>query len=235
MGLLDGQGALTDGGHKKYQQLNTMFAAIEQALGAALQQETDRPLRLLDLCAGQGHVALLCAHAARHRWARPAHVLAVDADAKRVATARLRADALGLASTLAFREARVSALGSFEEEHAAAFGRGATPSDGGGQQRVAPHAVIALHGCDTASDEAIAFGVGARSHALLVAPCCQAELAARWAAAEQLGDEGGGALPDGHAFALIHRTPNLRREVAAHVTDALRVSLLKAAGYGVTC
>ena len=124
-------------------------------------------------------------------------------------------------------------LKDFDEEHADAFSRPGDPppADPGA---IVPHAVIALHGCDTASDEAITFGVKARSHALLVAPCCQAELAAKWKAAQELEEEDGG-LPDGHPFALIHRTPNLRREVAADITDALRVSLVKAAGYGVTC
>ena len=59
MGLLDANGAMAEGGLKKYQQVNTLFAAIEAALAPPLRQDTKRPLRLLDLCAGQGHIALL--------------------------------------------------------------------------------------------------------------------------------------------------------------------------------
>ena len=50
---------------------------------------------------------MLLAHAARHRWSRPAEILAVDADRVRVANAALRAEALGLDSMLRFRVARV--------------------------------------------------------------------------------------------------------------------------------
>ena len=31
----------------------------------------------------------------------------------------------------------------------------------------------------------------------------------------------------------MHRQPNLRREIGAHVTDALRIALLRARGYSV--
>ena len=38
--------------------------------------------------------------------------------------------------------------------------------------------------------------------------------------------------PD-HAFQLVHSQPNLRREVASHLTDALRTALLKGEDYNV--
>lgn len=146
-----------------------------------------------------------------------------------MANAKLCARALGLDTSVRFRAARISELKSFEEESTNAFHVAAHDTGA-----LAPHVVIALHGCDIASDEAIAFAVRSKSHTLLVAPCCQAELAAKWAASDRLLEEDGG-LPESHPFALIYSTPNLRREVAAHITDALRVSLLKAAGYGVHC
>ena len=122
------------------------------------------------------------------------------------------------------------------------------------------HGVFALHACDTATDEAIAFAVESRTVALLVAPCCQAELAAKWKRLslaqhqsqhqhqqhqhqhqhQQIDDwllpssqpsSGDHAAPS--SFRLIHRQPNLRREVAAHITDALRTALLRAEGYRV--
>ncbi|KAL1526963.1 hypothetical protein AB1Y20_015652 [Prymnesium parvum] len=229
LNLLDDKGALTAGGLRKFQQVNALLGTLERAIGAPLTQPSDRPLYLVDLCAGQGHVALMLAHAAQHRWSRPAHILAVDADRTRVGNARLRAQALGLDRSLRFRTARVAALGRMEEEYARAFGGAAPPP-----AELAPHAVLALHGCDTATDEAIAFGARAKSSLLLLAPCCQAELAAKWAAAAAVDEEDGG-LPAAHPFGPIHRNGSLRREVASDITDALRISLLKAAGYSVTC
>jgi SAM-dependent methyltransferase len=86
------------------------------------------------------------------------------------------------------------------------------------------HAVVALHACDTATCDAIALGVKTRAELIAVAPCCQAELARAWAALE--GTAGG--------FAAVWNAPHLRREIAAHVTDAMRMVLLRAAGYEVT-
>jgi SAM-dependent methyltransferase len=83
-------------------------------------------------------------------------------------------------------------------------------------------AVVALHACDTATCDAIAVGVAMDARVIAVAPCCQAELARKWADA-----------PRG-SFAPVHRAGHLRRELAAHVTDAMRMLLLRAAGYAVT-
>ena len=86
------------------------------------------------------------------------------------------------------------------------------------------HGVVALHACDTATCDALALGIARGADLLAVAPCCQAELARAWA---ELADRDG-------AFAPIWRTPHLRREAAADVTDAMRVALLAAAGYDVS-
>jgi protein-L-isoaspartate O-methyltransferase len=86
--------------------------------------------------------------------------------------------------------------------------------------------VVALHACVTATCDALALGIEAGAEMLAVAPCCQAELARGWAALAERGVDG--------AFATIWRTPHLRRETAADVTDAMRVELLRAAGYEVT-
>jgi hypothetical protein len=85
------------------------------------------------------------------------------------------------------------------------------------------HGVFALHACDTATCDAIALGLRLGAELIAVAPCCQAELARGWS--QLAGD---------HPFSPIHRMPHLRRETAAHVTDAMRVLLLRAAGYEVT-
>jgi SAM-dependent methyltransferase len=88
------------------------------------------------------------------------------------------------------------------------------------------HAVLALHACDTATCDAIALGVARGAELIAVAPCCQAELARAWTDLVESSAAGG--------FAPIWRIPHLRREIAAHVTDAMRALLLRAAGYRVT-
>jgi SAM-dependent methyltransferase len=77
--------------------------------------------------------------------------------------------------------------------------------------------LIALHACDTATDDAIAKGVKAGAKVIIVAPCCHKELS------EQL------KAPPVLANALKHGI--LHEREAEFVTDALRSALLEWQGY----
>ncbi len=77
--------------------------------------------------------------------------------------------------------------------------------------------LIALHACDTATDDALAKGVQAGAALLVVAPCCQKELRPQLAPAPVL------------APALRHGIFQERH--AEFATDALRALLLEWAGY----
>jgi hypothetical protein len=94
--------------------------------------------------------------------------------------------------------------------------------------------LVALHACDTATDEALALGIGWGAELIAAAPCCQAELARAWAAraaaAGAAARDAGGA----HPFAPIWGAPHLRREAGATLTDALRALLLRGCGYETT-
>ena len=77
--------------------------------------------------------------------------------------------------------------------------------------------LVALHACDTATDDALAKGLAAGARLLVVSPCCQKELRAQLTAPALLGD------------ALRHGIFQERQ--AEFVTDALRAMLLEWAGY----
>ncbi len=77
--------------------------------------------------------------------------------------------------------------------------------------------VVALHACDTATDDALAKGIEANARLIVVAPCCHREVAGQLVAPPVLAD----ALRHGILF---------QRE-ADFVTDALRACLLESAGY----
>ena len=78
-------------------------------------------------------------------------------------------------------------------------------------------ALIALHACDTATDDALARGIATGAHLLVVAPCCQKEVRPQLTAPPILAD------------ALRHGIFQERQ--AEFVTDALRAQLLEWAGY----
>ena len=78
--------------------------------------------------------------------------------------------------------------------------------------------LIALHACDTATDDAIAQGVLANAKLIVVAPCCQHELAPQLSASNDV-------------IAGIARFGLLKQRQADIVTDAARALLLEASGY----
>ena len=87
--------------------------------------------------------------------------------------------------------------------------------------------VTALHACDTATDDAIAFGLQKKARALVLVPCCQAEMAAclRQGKALQLART---------PLAELWRHPLHTRELGSQVTNVLRCLYLEANGYQVT-
>ncbi|MGP1629161.1 MAG: class I SAM-dependent methyltransferase [Giesbergeria sp.] len=87
--------------------------------------------------------------------------------------------------------------------------------------------VTALHACDTATDDAIAFGLQKRARAMVIVPCCQAEVAAflRVGKALQLSRT---------PLAELWRHPLHTREMGSQITNVLRCLRLEASGYQVT-
>lgn len=174
LGILNPDASMSPDKLRKYHQINAMCHAIDHALAAHVRgADCDEPLRLVDLCTGSAsHLALLLCFSARRRWQRPVHVIAVDADATRVEAAKQRARLLGFGpDVLHHRLGTVRELPPWHALYPTAFAAAATSAP-----PPPPHGVFALHACDTATDEALAFGIEAEAEALLVAPCCQAEL-----------------------------------------------------------
>lgn len=77
--------------------------------------------------------------------------------------------------------------------------------------------LVALHACDTATDDALAKGIQAGARLIVVSPCCHKELRPRLVA------------PPVFADALRHGIFQERQ--AEFVTDALRAALLEWSGY----
>jgi len=87
--------------------------------------------------------------------------------------------------------------------------------------------VTALHACDTATDDAIRFGLHKNARFMVLVPCCQAEVA--------------GVLRQHKALSLsrtplseIWRHPLHTREFGSQITNVLRCLQLEASGYQVT-
>ncbi len=87
--------------------------------------------------------------------------------------------------------------------------------------------VTALHACDTATDDAIAFGLQKQARFMVLVPCCQAEVA---------------RVLSQHKALTLSRTPLSElwrhplhtREMGSQITNVLRCLYLEACGYQVT-
>jgi hypothetical protein len=210
LSILRADGSIPPDRMRKYLQINHMVAVLGPSLRELM---ASRPVvRIVDAACGKSYLSLLLAWVMREMHHHPVEVLGVDRnvalidEVKRItALAEIR-DVRHEASALSVLDVRGAWARAFGQEQ---------PID----------AMIALHACDTATDDAIALGVDLGVTLIAVAPCCQAELARGWAARAESGEPSD--------FAPVHRAPHLRREIAASLTDAMRTELLRAVGYQV--
>jgi SAM-dependent methyltransferase len=182
--------------------LRQLLAATDRTIERARAE--GRPLRVVDLGCGNAYLTF-----AAHRYLTGllpdgVRTLGVDVRPELVDRNARLAGELGLAG-LEF------AVGTIEA------------ADPGGDVDV----VLALHACDTATDDALARAVAWRAPVVLAAPCCHHDVQRQLDAARAAGL----APPEPHAALVRH--PILRERFADVLTDTLRSQLLRLAGYRV--
>jgi len=214
LGILHRDGTMPPAERRKFFQVNHMVAMLGPAL-RELAAEHDT-IRLVDAACGRSYLTLLLAWTLHHGHGRKVEVLGVDREPALVAESARRTEIAGLGALVRHHASPIAVL-DVKAAWRAAYGTEPAEID----------AVVALHACDTATDDALELGVRLGARLLSVAPCCQAELARKWEALARAAADGEPPSP----LAPIHRTPHLRRETAALVTDTMRQLLLRAAGY----
>ncbi len=173
--------------------------AFLRSLAATLPDELPSPLRVVDLGCGNAYLTFA---AYRYLTDRGAKVQVVGVDVREDQRVRNSAVAeqLGCADDVTF------VAGTIEEA----------------QVDVEPDLVLALHACDTATDQALARAVRWNASWVLAAPCCHHDIAAQLK---------GGTAPS--PYGEVTRQPILRERFADVLTDSLRASLLRVHGYRV--
>ena len=86
--------------------------------------------------------------------------------------------------------------------------------------------VTALHACDTATDDAIYFGLKRKAKYFFLIPCCQAEVS------RVMKKNKSASLKD--SITELWRHPIHTRELGSHLTNVLRCLLLESQGYKLT-
>lgn len=204
LGLSSADGRLKPSRQAKHRQIEEFLRLLDTTLADALASGRLRtptpqePLRLVDLGCGNGYLTF-----AAHRYLTavqglPVHLTGVDVkEQSREHNTRVAAE-LGIDATFV--------VGSIESA--------TLPQS--------PDVVLALHACDTATDEALARAVRWEAPVILAAPCCHHDLASQLRRG-----------PTPAPYDMVTRDGILRERLADTLTDALRASLLRQAGYRV--
>ena len=202
LGIADSGGRIKPSRQDKYRQVEEMLRALDTVLDALPAGAGDqRPLRVVDLGCGNAYLTFA---GYRYLSARYPQVELVGVDVK----AQAREHGERVAAALGWSDSVRFVEGAALDAPVAS----------------AVDLVLALHACDTATDDALARAVRWQAPAVLAAPCCHHDLQ------RQLGRAG--AAPP-HPHGLLTRQPILRERFADVLTDALRAAVLRMVGYRV--
>ncbi|MEI8089554.1 MAG: SAM-dependent methyltransferase [Opitutaceae bacterium] len=194
LGVTNERGQPREGMADKFRQIQKFSELLSHLLADNFPAETTisskQPLRIVDMGSGKGYLTFALAALLAPR----AHITGIEARAELVEFCNQTASNHALSDHLTFIP------GAINETPVAAC-----------------DVLIALHACDTATDDALAQGISAGARLLVVSPCCQKEIRGQLNAPAVLAD------------ALRHGIFQERQ--AEFVTDALRAQLLEWAGY----
>jgi SAM-dependent methyltransferase len=204
LGLSDHEGRMKPSRQSKYRQVEEFLRILDASIGDALDKghlrtpTADDPLRIVDLGCGNAYLTFVTERFLSHVRGLPVHLIGVD---QRDRSRRHNEDlARELGVTATFVAASIGEVSLAQR----------------------PDVVLALHACDTATDDALARAVEWRAPLVLAAPCCHHDIAAQLR-----------RTPTPAPYAVLTRHGILRERFADTLTDGLRASLLRLAGYRV--
>jgi SAM-dependent methyltransferase len=204
LGLADADGRLKPSRRDKYRQVEEFLRLLDTAVTEAIDKgqlrrpTTESPLRVVDLGCGNAYLTFAAERFLAGVRGLPVHLVGVDVKEQSREHNEKVAGELGLDATFV--------VGSI----------------GGVTLDEAPEVVLALHACDTATDDALARAVEWQASLVLAAPCCHHDVAAQLRKA-----------PTPAPYAMLTRHGILRERLADTLTDALRATLMRLQGYRV--
>ena len=202
VGISDASGQIKPSKSDKYRQVEEFLRLLAPTLTSAIEAghidkpTTSDPLTIADL--GCGHAYLTFA---AHQYLRGIgmEVKVIGIDVRTASRDRNNeiAKKLGITSSIEFRAEEIANTTLVQADVA-----------------------IALHACDTATDDAIAWAVKSDVKLMMIAPCCHHDIQS------QLSDS-----PE--PWSLITRYGIMRERLGDLLTDSLRMQILKLRGYRV--
>ncbi|MDC9824434.1 SAM-dependent methyltransferase [Devosia sp. ZB163] len=193
LGVTGADGQVLKAAGDKFRQINRYVEILGPLLKAI---PPDRLKRVVDMGAGKGYLTFAVAD----------YLCQLDRQSTDVVGVEFRQDLVDFCN----RTAQDSEIGNLS------FAQGTIESfDSTGAD-----ALIALHACDTATDDAIAKGIAAGAELIVVAPCCHKQIRREMEAAHQ-----------GTDLDFVTRHGIFLERQAEMVTDAMRAMILEHFGY----
>ena len=200
VGISDLNGQVKPSRQDKYRQVEEFLRILAPALESAISAgqikapSDDSPLEIVDLGCGNAYLTF-----ATHQYliskGIPVHVTGIDIREQARERNSQIAKKLGIEKSIEFKADEIARVG-------------------GSQVDIA----IALHACDTATDDAIAWAVKSNAGLVLVAPCCQHDLQSKLK-----------ELPE--PWPLVTKHGILKERLADILTDSIRAQILRLLGY----
>ena len=202
VGISDSKGVIKPSKSDKYMQVEEFLRILAPTLKNAIEAgqihkpTRDKPLTITDL--GCGHAYLTFgAHQYLQAEAIPVSVIGIDIRPKSRDRNIAIAEKLGIEKSIAFRAEEISETTVTKTDVA-----------------------IALHACDTATDDAITWAVQSDAKLLFIAPCCHHDLQS------QLSE-----IPE--PWSMLTKHGLMKERISDLITDALRAQILRLLGYRV--
>jgi len=202
VGISDASGQIKPSKRDKYRQVEEFLRLLAPTLNNAIEAgqinkpSSSNPLTIVDL--GCGHAYLTFA---THQYLRSIdmNVKVIGIDVRTASRDRNNeiAKKLGITSSIKFRAEEIADTTLVQADVA-----------------------IALHACDTATDDAIAWAVKADAKLMMVAPCCHHDIQSQLTESPE-------------PWPLITRYGIMRERLGDLLTDSLRIQILKLRGYRV--
>jgi hypothetical protein len=181
----------------KFQQINAFLKILAEVDEIAALPE---PVRLIDFGCGNATLTFAAYHYLQNILGKQAIIVGVDGQEKLIARNEQIAQQLSW-DGLTFEQGMIIDY----------------------QTDTPPDIVVALHACDTATDDTLAQGIRWQSQVIIAAPCCHHHLQV------QLKER-----PSPPEFAAVLRYGLLHERLGDVLTDAFRAAILRLMGYQVT-
>lgn len=195
IGMMTNDGRIRADMQHKFKQINEFLRLVEET--RAIQALSGQPIHIVDFGCGSAHLTFAIYYYLREVLKLDVYVTGVDVKADLIERHKEKVKSMGW-DELTFQAGRIA---DYEPE-------------------TIPNVVLALHACDTATDDALAQGIRWDSKLIVCAPCCQHELQ------EQMSRI---ALPN--QLASIFKDGIFFERMGDILTDTFRANILRIMGY----